>query len=97
MNANVVAASIDSQQEALKAIEQLKLSYPVAHGLNAREIAKQTGAFFSSAKEYIHATGFILDAEGKVAEAVYSTGPIGRLTAKDSLALLTHLNEEKSR
>lgn len=95
LKARVVAASVDSQQEALETIEELKLSYPVAYGLKSREIAKQTGAFFSEAKEYLHATGFILDADGKVAEAVYSTGPIGRLTAEDAVALLTNLNEKK--
>jgi len=49
-----------------------------------------TGAFFQPEKSFLHATGFIIDPQGKVVVAVYSSGPIGRLTATDCLALLKH-------
>ncbi len=71
------------------------MSYPVAYGLKAKEFSEQTGAFYSAAKEYVHATGFIINAGGEVVEAVYSTGPIGRLTAQDTLALLESLNKKE--
>lgn len=56
--------------------------------LDGIEVARKLGAFYSSAKNYLHATAFILNPEGMVEEAVYSTGPIGRFTSTDCLALL---------
>ncbi len=92
----IIAASVDDKAEASKTIAELKLSYPVGYGLNARDISAQTGAFFSAAKEYLHATGFIIGADGKVAEAVYSTGPIGRLMPTDCLQIIAHLAKNKA-
>lgn len=62
----------------------------MAYGLNARDFAAKTGAFFDEGKGYIHATGFILRPDGKIENAVYSTGPIGRLTAADTLTLIDY-------
>ncbi|MGA3208505.1 MAG: hypothetical protein ABSE05_11865 [Syntrophales bacterium] len=43
-----------------------------------------TGAFFDDVRIFVHATGFILRPDGKVDEAVYSTGPIGRFASVDA-------------
>lgn len=90
-NIHVMAASTESLEEAQKMIERRKLTYPVAYGLDAREFSSRTGAFFDERKGFLHATGFILDPEGKVREGVYSTGPIGRFTAGDALALIGYM------
>jgi hypothetical protein len=38
---------------------------------------------------------FILNRDGKVMLAVYSSGAIGRLTAKDCLGLIKHLQKQE--
>ena len=82
--------STDSLEEANKMIERRKITYPMAWGVNGRDFAATTGAFFDEAKGFLHATGFILRPDGTIDDAVYSTGPIGRLTAGDALTLIDH-------
>jgi len=62
----------------------------MAYEVNARDFAGKIGAFFDEGKGYIHATGFILRPDGKIENVVYSTGPIGRLTAADTLTLIDY-------
>ena len=86
----VVAASSESLEDAQKTVEQLKLSYPVGFGLVPEEFALRFGAFYSDDSTYLHATGFLIDPEGVVDIAVYSSGAIGRFTADDSLQVLEY-------
>jgi peroxiredoxin len=81
----VVAASADKLSDALATVSRHQLSFPVVHGLDAGEFAEQTGAFFDREKGFLHASEFILAPDGKLAAAVYSTGPLGRFSAKDVL------------
>lgn len=91
----LLAASVDSEEDARKAVRELNLSYPIAYGLSAEEISALTGAYYEADKKFLHATGFVLKPEGTVAGAVYSTGPIGRYTAADALDLVTALSKKK--
>jgi peroxiredoxin len=92
----VIAASADGQEDAQKMIDAERLGFPVAYGLQAHEFAGQTGAFFNAQKDYLHATGFLLDPSGTVLAAVYSTGAIGRLTASDALGTIVHLQKSEA-
>jgi len=71
-------------------VERRKLTFPVACGMDAKEFANMTGAFFDADKGFIHPTGFIIRPDGTLEDAVYSTGPIGRLTAADTLLLIDY-------
>jgi peroxiredoxin len=92
----VIAASADSLEDARKSVERKNLTFPVAYGLDARAFAAQTGAFFDDVRGYIDATGFILRPDGKVDEAVYSTGPIGRFVSADTLFLIDYRTKKAS-
>jgi alkyl hydroperoxide reductase subunit AhpC len=94
-NIRLLAASVDTEEDARKSVNELALSYPIGYGLSAQEISALTGAFFEAQKKYLHATGFILRPDGAVAHAVYSTGPIGRYTAADALDVATGLAKRK--
>ncbi|NMN57648.1 hypothetical protein FHT36_001545 [Xanthobacter sp. SG618] len=39
-------------------------------------------------------TGFLLDPEGRVVNAVYSSGPIGRLVAEDVIGMVAYLKSK---
>ena len=54
--------------------------------VDAAAVSAATGAHMHTGeKTYLHATGFLVDPEGTVINAVYSTGPIGRFTASEIL------------
>ena len=81
----VLAGSVDPLEKAKGLREELRITYPIAYAMNAEEIAKNTGAFYEEKKKFLHATGFLLRPDKSIAVACYSSGPIGRLVAKDVL------------
>ncbi|MDP1538089.1 MAG: peroxiredoxin family protein [Burkholderiales bacterium] len=84
----VIAASVDTPEEALKTVAAQKLAYPVAHSLDYQDISRRTGAFIEHERKILHATGFLLKPDLKIHVASYSTGPIGRLTPNDVSSLV---------
>lgn len=91
----VIGASVDILDNAQRTGSRHQLTFPLAYGLDAKKISLLTGASYDEENGYLHATGFILDPEGTVAVAVYSTGAIGRLLAKDSLGWISYLSKKK--
>lgn len=87
----VLAASVDSAEDAAKFISALNLSFPVAYGLDAIEVGKTHGAFWDAEKLFIHATGFIIKPNGKLFGSVYSSGALGRYKAEEVLMMLKYL------
>ena len=83
-----MAGSVDSVEKANETVQKVGITYPVAYGLDAEEVSKTTGAYYDPEKKFLHATGFIIRPDNTVAVACYSTGPIGRFTAKDILNLI---------
>ena len=69
------------------------LDFPVAHSLNAADTSKSLGLFYGNNPrnpeiEIIHSTGYLIRPDNSVAVGVYSSGPIGRLTWQEGLALV---------
>ena len=91
----LISASVDTADRAEQLSSELALDFPLGYGLDREEIASATGAFYEAEGNFeagkggfLHATGFILDDDGKVRVAVYSTGAVGRLTPKDCLGYI---------
>ena len=93
MDIGLVAGSVDTLEHARDFVKKLGIPFPVAHGLNAKEISLKTGAFYEGKEGYLHATGFVINPEGTIVNAVYSTMAIGRLVAKDCLGLIRYLRK----
>ncbi len=91
----VAAASADSKEDAQKTVDKYSVTFRVGFGLDAASVSEQTGAFYDEKRGSLHATGFVLAPDGKIANAVYSTGPLGRLVAADTLALIKYLREKQ--
>ena len=89
----LLALSVDPLEEARKTAERHGLTFPLGYGVNGPEFAAQTGAFFDETKRYLQATGFVLQPDGLVAHAVYSTGPVGRYDASDVIGLIDYLSK----
>jgi peroxiredoxin len=94
MDIGLAAGSVDSLQDTRKMAEELKIAFPLAYGLNAKEISSKTGCFYEGEKGYLQPSGFVIDPDGKIVNAVYSTMAIGRLVAKDCIGLISFLKKK---
>ena len=91
----VIAASVDPIEKAKEFVEKIGVTYPVGYGLHAEEISRVTGAFYEKERKFLHATGFVIRPDKTIANACYSSGPIGRLTARDTLSLIKFYKSKK--
>jgi peroxiredoxin len=84
----VIAGSVDEKERAKEIVDKLGLTYPVAYGMNQEEISRITGAYYEKERKILHGTGFVIRPDKTIAVVCYSSGPIGRLVAKDTLNLV---------
>jgi len=87
LGVQVVAASVDSVADTASLAEGQRLGYvKMLAELDASAVAATTGAFLQTGdRVFLHATGFVLDPNGKIVNSTYSSGPIGRFSANDAL------------
>ncbi len=91
LDCRLVAVSVDAETDARKTVAEHRLTFPVAYGVHGPQLGALTGAYWEDRRQCLQATGFILKADGTVAQALYSTGPIGRYTAAEALKILEKL------
>ena len=84
----LLAASVDTLENARGTVETQKLTYPVACGIDYEDVSRRTGAYIEHERKIVHATGFLLKPDMKIQVAAYSSGPIGRLTPNDVASLV---------
>jgi len=87
----VVALSVDDEATTKGTIEKFKLGFPVGHSANADAVAAATGAYVNDNPHYLQSTGFVLAPDGKILNAVYSSGPLGRLVAEDVIGMVAYI------
>jgi alkyl hydroperoxide reductase subunit AhpC len=86
LGVRVAAASVDPIDNVRSLKEGLRVGFPMFAEVDAAAVSAATGAHMHTGeKTYLHATAFLVDPEGTVINAVYSTGPIGRFTASEIL------------
>ena len=82
----VAAASVDPIDNVRKLKENLRVGFPMYAEVDAAAVSAATGAHMQTGKKtFLHATGFLVNPQGMIINAVYSTGPIGRFTASEIL------------
>lgn len=80
----VVGGSVDSLESTQKLREGLHVGFPMWGELDAVTVSNDTGAPYQEGKKvFLHGTGWLLNPAGEIVQSLYSTGPIGRLTASD--------------
>jgi peroxiredoxin len=89
-----VALSVDDETTTIGTIEKHKLSFRVGHSADADRVAAVTGAYTNEAPHYLQTTGFLLDPDGRILNAVYSSGAIGRLVAEDVVGMVSYLKSK---
>ncbi len=89
-----MALSVDKEEDARTMVERHKVGFPVVYGLDVRKEAEKIGAYFDSENGYFQPANFILR-NGRVFNATYSSGPLGRLQAEHVLMLVDHFRKEE--
>ncbi len=75
-------------------VDRHKLTYPILHGLDARETMATIGGYINEEPLYLHPSGFILRPDGSIVLLVQSGGAIGRLVANDTIGLIQHYQKQ---
>lgn len=91
----IVAGSVDPLEKAKETVEKLGITFTVVYGMDAEEVSRITGSYYDRERKIIHATGFLIRPDGMVEVACYSTGPVGRLVARDVLGLVKFYKSRK--
>lgn len=90
----VIALSVDDEATTKGTIDKFKLGFPVGHSADPDSVAAATGAYTNADPRYLQTTGFLLGPDGRILNAVYSSGPIGRLVAEDVVGMVTYLKSK---
>jgi peroxiredoxin len=90
----VVALSVDDEATTAGTVEKHKLSFPIGHSADVDKVAAITGAYTNETPRYLQATGFVLAPDGRILNAVYSSGPLGRLVAEDVIGMVAYLKSK---
>lgn len=94
-NVQVIALSADPEAEAQATVEKHRIQFPVGYGLDPVQIEKTLGTYLGEDDAFIQATGFVLSPGGRTVLAVYSSGAVGRLVAKDVLGLIDYVRKKQ--
>jgi peroxiredoxin len=89
--AKVVAASVDPIDKAKEIAAGL--SFPVAYGVT-RAQADQLGSWWEERRGIVQPSEFLVGASGKILQASYSTGPIGRIEAMDVVRMINFMEAQ---
>lgn len=87
----VVALSVDDEATAAALAEKHRLTFPIGHSADANRVAEALGAYTHEDPAYLQSTGFVLDPDGRVLVAVYSSDAIGRLVAEDVIGFVRYV------
>ena len=86
LGVRVAAASVDPVDNVRSLKEGMRIGFPMYAEVDAAAVSAATGAHMHTGeKTFLHATAFLVNPEGTIINAVYSTGPIGRFTASEIL------------
>jgi hypothetical protein len=82
--------------KAKEMVERTGSTFPIAYGLKVPEDADKVGAYWEERRGIFHATNFTIDSNGKVLQACFATGPIGRISAADALSSIRGTKRRKA-
>ena len=90
-----MALSVDDEATSRALVEKLRLTFAVGFGASAPDVAAAVGAYLSEDGTYLQSTGFVLDRDGRILTAVYSSGAIGRLVPDDVVGFVKYIEAHR--
>ena len=92
LGVSVFAATVDSLAETTKVARSL--SFPVAWGVD-KQLGDLLGAFWENRRDHIQPTEFLVNKKGRVLSSTYSTSPLGRMDADETVTLMKMITARK--
>ena len=94
LGVKLVALSADDGPSSNELATKLRLPFPIGFGADVDLVRAVTGAYINAEPRYLQSTGFVLDPEGKLMTAVYSSLAIGRLVAGDVIGFIRYVKSK---
>ena len=94
LGVKVVAASVDAEDKAKEVADEV--SFPVGYGIT-RDQADLVRAWWGEDRGIIQPSEFLLDENGVILLATYSSGPLGRVDAADVVRNVTRRESMKNK
>jgi peroxiredoxin len=91
LGVKVIALSADDAAMTSALRNKLGLTFPIGVAADVDQVAAATGAFKNMTPHHLQPASFILDPEGSVMTAVYSTHAVGRLVAADAVTFISYM------
>jgi len=86
LNTKVIAASTDNIDNSTAIAADLP--FPVAYSAG-KDLGDKMGSWWEERRGLIQPSDFVLNHEGKILSATYSSGPVGRLEGGDAVKFIT--------
>jgi peroxiredoxin len=87
----VVAISADDEEHAQLTVTQHQLTYPVGYGAEPLKTSQLLGGYMNRSRGSLESTNFLLQPDGTIEVAVYSSKVLGRLVVDDVLGYVKRL------
>lgn len=85
----IVALSADEAEGAREMVSDEELSFPVLYGLDVEDSKDRFGLYIQKGdKTHLQPAQFVLDPDGVIRLACYSSGAVGRLSATEILGVV---------
>jgi peroxiredoxin len=85
---HTVSLSADSRATARQTVTDLGIPFPVGCEADVSQVAEDLECYTDPEVTFLQSTGFVLDPDGTILLALYSSGPIGRLGPADILGFV---------
>lgn len=91
-----MALSTDPRDRARGSAELVGATYPIVFGLDAFELRDRIGCYINEKRDppFTQSTSFLLNPDGAVVLAHYTSGAVPRLRAKEVLAIVEQLTSD---
>lgn len=82
----IIALSAEGEEGAERMVEKADLGFTVLYGLDVDDMRDRLGLYVRKGeKTHLQPAQLIVDPEGKIEFASYSSGKVGRLSAEEAL------------
>lgn len=93
-NIGLAAGSVDSKKETGKFAADIGVEFEMVCGMDCEASARTLGCYYESEKKYLQPTGFLINPDGSLLVGCYSSGPVGRLAARNVLDLIKYYKKK---
>ena len=84
-----MALSADDEDGAREMVSDEELSFPVLYGLDVEDAKNRFGLYIQKGdRTHLQPAQFVLDPDGVIHLACYSSGAVGRLSAAEMLGVV---------